>query len=42
MFFTLLFGIGIIGLIATGIWVIYRVIKGWLALNDGRAIGKQA
>jgi uncharacterized membrane protein len=23
---------------ATGIWVLYRIIRGWLALNDGRPI----
>lgn len=24
--------------VATGIWVLYRILRGWLALNDGRAI----
>lgn len=24
------------------IWLIYRIVKGWLYLNDGRAIGIQA
>jgi len=24
--------------VATGLWVLYRIIRGWLALNDGRAI----
>jgi uncharacterized membrane protein len=23
---------------ATGLWVLYRIIRGWLALNDGRPI----
>ena len=22
----------------TGIWVLYRILRGWLALNDGRAV----
>ena len=22
----------------TGVWVLYRIIRGWLALNDGRPI----
>ena len=25
-------------LVATGIWVAYRVIRGWLALNSGKAL----
>ena len=28
----------IIGLVAIGIWVIYRIARGWLALRDGRAL----
>lgn len=28
--------VGILILIATGIWYLYRVIKGWLRLNDNR------
>ena len=24
--------------VATGIWVLYRIIRGWIALNDGRPI----
>jgi len=28
--------IGLIGLVALGIWIIYRVARGWLALKDGR------
>ncbi len=23
----------------TGLWVLYRILRGWLALNDGREIG---
>lgn len=26
------------GAIVTGIWILYRVIRGWLALRDGRAM----
>ena len=25
-------------LVATGLWVLYRILRGWLALNDGRPI----
>lgn len=25
--------------VATGVWVLYRIGRGWLALNDGRGIG---
>jgi len=28
--------IGWFVLIADGIWIIYRIVKGWLYLNDGR------
>jgi len=24
--------------VVTGVWVLYRIIRGWLALNDGRPI----
>jgi uncharacterized membrane protein len=24
--------------VATGIWVLYRIVRGWLALNEGRAL----
>ena len=24
--------------VAAGIWVIYRIVKGWLYLNDGKAL----
>jgi uncharacterized membrane protein len=26
-------------LMLTGLWVIYRVVRGWLALRDGRPVG---
>jgi len=38
-FLTTFIGIGWLGLIATVIWVLYRLIKGFLALLDGNAIG---
>jgi uncharacterized membrane protein len=38
----LAFGLGIVvwivGLAILGLWVIYRVLRGWLTLRDGRAI----
>ena len=27
-------GVGV--LIANGIWIIYRIVKGWLALHEGK------
>lgn len=30
------FGLGLIILIANYIWVIYRIVKGWLNLNDNK------
>ncbi len=40
LFFTII-GIPFAWLIVvvTGIWVLYRIGRGWLALNDGREIG---
>ena len=35
---TLLLIIGYFILIATGIWFIYRIVKGWLYLNDNKAM----
>jgi uncharacterized membrane protein len=32
------FATAAVGLFAIGIWVLYRVIRGWLALRDGRAL----
>lgn len=34
-FFLIGFAIWIIGFITLGIWVSYRIIRGWLRLNDG-------
>ncbi len=34
------FVIGPAILIVTGLWVIYRIARGWLALRDGRSIGQ--
>ena len=31
-------GIGFLILAAVGIWAIYRLVKGWLALNDGKPV----
>lgn len=31
--------IGFVVLFAVWVWYIYRIVKGWLALNDGRGIG---
>jgi uncharacterized membrane protein len=30
--------LGLIGLAALGVWIIYRVVRGWLALRDRRAM----
>jgi len=27
-----------IGIALVGLWILYRVIRGWLALKDGRAV----
>jgi uncharacterized membrane protein len=27
-----------IGLFALGIWATYRIVRGWMALNEGRAL----
>jgi len=38
----LLFGLGLvtmwIGISFVGLWILYRVVRGWLALKDGRAV----
>ena len=34
--------IGIAVLLADAVWVIYRIVKGWLALNDNKPIGVAA
>lgn len=31
-------GVGFLILLAVWIWAIYRVVKGWLRLNDGREV----
>jgi len=36
------FIIGIPILIANTIWVIYRIVKGWLRLNDGKEMYSKA
>jgi uncharacterized membrane protein len=33
---TFLIGVGYLVLFANGLWMIYRIVKGWLNLNDGR------
>lgn len=35
---TALIIVGYIILIANGIWVLYRLVKGWLAFSEGKAI----
>jgi uncharacterized membrane protein len=32
----LLFGLGIVVWIAAGLWFIYRIVKGWIRLNDNK------
>ncbi|HFD11635.1 MAG TPA: hypothetical protein ENJ32_04095 [Crenotrichaceae bacterium] len=34
-FITIFIGVGYLILIANTIWLIYRIVKGWLRLNDG-------
>lgn len=33
---TFLLLVGYLVLVADAIWVIYRIVKGWLSLNDGK------
>ncbi len=35
---TLVFLVGIVVLLASAVWFIYRVVKGWTSLEDGRAM----
>ncbi|RLJ68308.1 DUF4870 family protein [Sulfurisoma sediminicola] len=35
---TLIILVGWLVLVATTVWVIYRIVKGWLALNDGKPL----
>lgn len=32
------FALWAIGLFALGVWATYRIVRGWLALNDGKAL----
>jgi uncharacterized membrane protein len=32
------FFVGLLGLGLVGLWVIYRIVRGWLSLRDGRAM----
>jgi len=34
----MLIGIGFLLIFAVAIWIIYRIVKGWIALADGRPI----
>jgi len=36
--FALIFIVGYFILVADGVWMLYRVIKGWIYLNDGKAM----
>jgi len=33
---TAVVGVGYLILLGVGVWIIYRIVKGWLRLNDGR------
>jgi uncharacterized membrane protein len=35
---TFIIGVGILIGLASAIWVIYRIVKGWLALSEGRPV----
>jgi uncharacterized membrane protein len=35
---TVVVGVGWLVLAANGIWLIYRIVKGWLRLNDNKAM----
>jgi len=37
-FLLVIVGIGFIILLVTVVWYIYRIIKGWLAYNEGKAL----
>ena len=28
----------LVGIVLVGLWILYRVVRGWLALKDGRAV----
>jgi uncharacterized membrane protein len=36
------FFVGLLGLGLVGLWVIYRIVRGWLSLRDGRAMPPMA
>lgn len=39
---TMLIAVGWFVLIANGVWIIYRIVKGWLRLNDNRPMYEQS
>ena len=41
LLFVTIIGIPVAWLVVvfTGVWVLYRIIRGWLLLNDGRVVG---
>jgi uncharacterized membrane protein len=39
---TLVLVVGYVILFADAIWVIYRIVKGWLRLNDGKPMYEPA
>ena len=41
-YLTLFIGIGFFILLAVAIWLIYRIVRGWLRLNDNKPIGVPA
>lgn len=41
-YLTTFVGIGFLVLLATAIWLIYRIVRGWLRLNDNKPIGAYA
>jgi uncharacterized membrane protein len=34
----IVFGLGYLVWLAAGVWAIYRIVKGWLYLNDGKPL----
>ncbi|WP_374674678.1 DUF4870 family protein [Ideonella sp.] len=39
---TVIIGVGFLVLLANSVWLIYRIVKGFLYWNDGKAIGVPA
>jgi len=35
---TLIIGVGVVVLIADGVWILYRIVRGWLALNESKPV----